>query len=278
MEILGRDSSGAVRNIFDILPPLSCRPITVPATIVIDESESDRGQLFIISLRDKGGLFAAVSKVDLATGVCTAQPSLLFPPGHDRIGGCTAGRLLDGRIVCAFNTRVDLSEVEDLRTEMERYTMTQVLEPPPHGSPSGSSWQWRELPGMSGFHGCGGGCVLSDGRFAVFGGGGDGATTSSSEVLILMQTMRDGPRCRRCMRRGVRLHVRQSAGASSSPAVTYALDNGRSVRGRARAMVATSVQPSSPNAAMLYGQCADVNSVVWNATGYAPDALSCTRA
>jgi hypothetical protein len=70
--------------------------------------------------------------------------------------------------------------------EVEYHIMAQVLEPPPHGSPSGASWQWRVLPGMSDLHLCGCGCVLSDGRFAVFGGiDASGTTTSSCEVLIL---------------------------------------------------------------------------------------------
>jgi hypothetical protein len=70
--------------------------------------------------------------------------------------------------------------------EVEHHTMAQVLEPPPHGSPNGSSWQWRALPGMSDLCVHGGGCVLSDGRFAVFGGEDDsGVKTSSCEALTL---------------------------------------------------------------------------------------------
>jgi hypothetical protein len=70
--------------------------------------------------------------------------------------------------------------------EVEYHTMAQVLEPPPHDSPSGASWQWRALPGMSDLHLYGWGCVLSDGRFAVFGGEDDsGTTTSSCEALTL---------------------------------------------------------------------------------------------
>jgi hypothetical protein len=70
--------------------------------------------------------------------------------------------------------------------EVEYHSMAQVMEPPPHGSPSGASWQWRALPGMSDLHLCGSGCVLSDGRFAVFGGRDDsGANTSSCEALTL---------------------------------------------------------------------------------------------
>jgi hypothetical protein len=70
--------------------------------------------------------------------------------------------------------------------DVEYHSMAQVLEPPPHDSPSGASWQWRALPGMSDLHLYGCGCVLSDGRFAVFGGeDASGTTTSSCEALTL---------------------------------------------------------------------------------------------
>jgi hypothetical protein len=186
VEILGRDSSGAVGNTFDILPPLSCGSIRTWAALVIDESQSDRGQVLLIGGRDEGDPPSAVRKVDLATGVCTAQPSLLCPQGH-HVYDCTAGRLPDGRIVCAGTTCMESSDEENSgMDEVEYHIMAQVLEPPPHGSPSGASWQWRALPGMSDLHEFGGGCVLSDGRFAVFGGGGDsGATISSCEALTL---------------------------------------------------------------------------------------------
>ena len=69
---------------------------------------------------------------------------------------------------------------------VEFHIMAQVLEPPQHGSPSGASWQWRALPGMSVLHEFGGECVLSDGRFAVFGGIDASSTTiSSCEALTL---------------------------------------------------------------------------------------------
>jgi hypothetical protein len=180
VEILGRDPSGAVGNSFDILPPMSCNPSEAYAAIVIDEHVSDRGQVIIIG-ECEGGDSPAVHLVDLATGVCTAQPSLLCPQGHF-VYDCTAGRLPDGRIVCAGTTYMDFS-VEEV--EMA-HTMAQVLEPPPHGSPSGASWRWRALPGMSVLHPLGRGCVLSDGRFAVFGGEyASGTATSSCEALTL---------------------------------------------------------------------------------------------
>mmetsp|Transcript_14435 Transcript_14435/g.35229 ORF Transcript_14435/g.35229 Transcript_14435/m.35229 type:complete len:247 (-) Transcript_14435:176-916(-) len=133
--------------------------------------------------RQAGG----VRKVDLATGVCTAQPSLLCPQGH-HICGCMAGRLPDGRIVCAGTTRMFSSDGESSEADEEEYhTMAGVLEPPPHGSPSGASWQWRALPEMGDAHRYGTvECVQSDGRFAVFGGQDtSGADTSSCEVLTL---------------------------------------------------------------------------------------------
>jgi len=143
VEILGRDSSGAVGDTFDLLPPLSCGPNHSCAAIVIDEIESDRGQVIIIGGGDQGGPSSAVRKVDLATGVCTAQPSLLCPQGH-YVYDCRAGRLPDGRIVCVGTICMDYSDEESSEeVEVEYHIMAQVLEPPPHGSPSGASWQWR---------------------------------------------------------------------------------------------------------------------------------------
>jgi len=177
-----------VGNTFKILPPLSCGPICGTAAVVMDESENDQGQVHLIGGRVESYPLAssAVCKVDLATGVCTAQPSLLCPQGH-HICGCMAGRLPDGRIVCAGTTRMFSSDGESSEADEEEYhTMAGVLEPPPHGSPSGASWQWRALPGMGVLHRYSGGCVLSDGRFAVFGGQDtSGADTSSCEVLTL---------------------------------------------------------------------------------------------
>jgi hypothetical protein len=185
VEILGRDSSGAVGNVFNLLPPLSCGPIHADAAIVIHESESDRGQVLLIGGGVEDGPSSLVRKVDLATGVCTAQPSLLCPQGH-YVFGCRAGRLPDGRIVCVGTTTFSFDEESSEEEEVEYHSMAQVLEPPPHGSPSGASWQWRALPGISDLHLGGSGCVLSDGRFAVFGGRDDSGTPiSSCEALTL---------------------------------------------------------------------------------------------
>jgi hypothetical protein len=116
VEIFGRDTSGAVQKSFKILPPLSWGPISSFAAIMMDEGESDQGQVLLFGGQIEGGPSAstAVCKVDLATGVCTAQPSLLCPKGRC-IADCTAGRLQDGRIVCAGTTCfLDVDDWEEI--------------------------------------------------------------------------------------------------------------------------------------------------------------------
>jgi hypothetical protein len=117
-----------------------------------------------------------VHTVDLATGVCTPQPSILSQ--HGALGGCSAAHLPDGCIVCVGG---------NVSTSLQG--TAQVLEPPPpeHESPSVASLEWRHLPGMRVMRYGGRGCVLSDGRFAVFGGGTDHiiTPTSSCEALTL---------------------------------------------------------------------------------------------
>jgi hypothetical protein len=114
--------------------------------------------------------------VDLATGVCTPQPPLLSQ--HGCLVDCSAARLPDGRVVCVGRNIDDGLD----RT-------AQVLERLEVGSPSEASWQWRYLPGMTVGLGSGGGCVLSDGRFAAFGGSWSmdytNTVTSSCEVLTM---------------------------------------------------------------------------------------------
>jgi hypothetical protein len=171
VEIFGYDSE-VEESIFKVLPPLSCGPITDCAAVAIEESESELGQVLLIGGRNEDGLTSAVHKVDLATGVCTPQASLFSD--HGRLRYCSAARLPDGRIVCV-GTPGGLNRM-----------VSQVLEPPEHGSPSGASWQWRFLPATSVGHRYGEGCVLSDGRFAVFGGWHDnGGAIRSCEVLTL---------------------------------------------------------------------------------------------
>jgi hypothetical protein len=171
MEILGA---------YGVLPPLSCGPIIFDAVALpIEESESELGQVLLILGWDVEveEELSAVHKVDLATGACTPQPSLLSE--HGALEGCTAARLPDGRIVCVGRT-----------IDAVLHGTAQVLEPPPppqQGSLVEASWQWRYLPGMSVGRAHGGGCVLSDGRFAVFGGRTDNGDTltASCEVLTL---------------------------------------------------------------------------------------------
>jgi hypothetical protein len=145
-----------------VLPPLSCGPITGSVAVAIEESESELGQVLLIGGWFEGGRdSSAVLKVDLATGVCTAQPSLLSQ--HGVIVGCTAARLADGRIICVGMNYAHPNILQGTAQGLE-------LPPPELASPSEASWQWRCLPGLSVGRAFGGGCVLSDGRFAVFGG------------------------------------------------------------------------------------------------------------
>jgi hypothetical protein len=108
---------------------------------------------------------SSVQLVDLATGVCTPQADLL----HTR-RKFVAARLLDGRIVCAGGNWEPTSAA------------AQMLGPLVQGAMD-AAWTWRALPPTSvARYGCGG-CVLSDGRFAVLGGISNHAHTSSCEVL-----------------------------------------------------------------------------------------------
>jgi hypothetical protein len=175
VEILGSDSVAGEDGLFKVLPPLSRGIISSFAAAALDESESDQGQVLLLGGRIQGAITSSAHKVDLATGVCAPQPSLLSQHG---VRGHTAARLADGRIVCVgknVNNAV--------------HGTAQVLEPPPpeHASPSEASWQWRYLPDMSVGRYGGRGCVLSDNRFAVFGGGTDNilTPTASCEVLTL---------------------------------------------------------------------------------------------
>ena len=60
------------------------------------------------------------------------------------------------------------------------------LWPPEDGSAAEASWRWRYLPAMSVGRRGGRCCVLSDGRFAVFGGDDDNYNVlASGEVLTL---------------------------------------------------------------------------------------------
>jgi hypothetical protein len=134
------------------LPPLSCGAISDAAVVVVDEKDSVQGEVLLLGGSRHGGAFSSsVQLVDLATGVCTPQADLLHARRY-----FAAARLLDGRIVCAGGSWVPA-------------TATEMLSPPVQAAMD-AAWTRRDLPAMSvGRHGCGG-CVLSDGRFAVLGG------------------------------------------------------------------------------------------------------------
>jgi hypothetical protein len=172
VEILGYDSD-AEDSIFKEMPLLSLGCVNGSTVVTIEESEIEMGQVLLIGgWGEDDTPSSAVHTVDLATGLCTPQPSLISQLGS--LTGCSAARLADGRIVCVG--RVDVGGLDNT---------AQVMEPPEHGSPSGSSWQWRYLPAMSVY---GKGCVLSDGRFAAFGGWGNNTSntpTRSCDVLTL---------------------------------------------------------------------------------------------
>jgi hypothetical protein len=159
VEILVFDSESG-ESVFKVLPPLSCGPIRSSVALAIEEDESELGQVLLIGgVNEDGivGISSAVHKVDLATGMCTPQPSLLSY--HGRFQAYSAARLSDGRIVCVGSNADGVFE-----------GTAQVMEPPEQVSPSGAtSWQWRYLSAMSVVLCCGEGCVMSDGRFACFG-------------------------------------------------------------------------------------------------------------
>ena len=181
VEILGYEPGKTEEHVFmKDLPQLSIGALNVPTAVSIDETESNEGQVLLIGGADMDTVTSAVHIVDLATGVCTPQCPLL----RARMG-CAAARLPDGRVVCVggrnggSDTLFD-DEVGNLQTVS---LTAEVLEPSDDGMPGG---QWRELPAMNQQRYGGGGCVLSDGRFAVFGGIDDiGIDTTSCQVLTL---------------------------------------------------------------------------------------------
>jgi hypothetical protein len=159
--------------------PLSCGPCSCSTALPIDESESAEGQVLLIGGCDEDGdpldVASRVIKVDLATGACTPHPTSLY----DRTF-CAAARLPDARVVCAGG-RDHFAE----NTIHPVSITAEVLEPPEQGS-SDDAWLWRELPHMSIQRFRPAGCVLSDSRFAVYGGMDiNDVTTASCEVLTL---------------------------------------------------------------------------------------------
>jgi hypothetical protein len=158
---------------FTDLPPLSIGEIREAAAIAVEESDSAAGQVLLLGgtvASENDPPMTAVYLVDLATGVCTPQVDLL----HGRYESAVA-RLPDSRVVCAGGFDGDDDSV----------STAEIWEPPGQGALD-AAWMWRDLPAMSvGRFGCGG-CVLSDGRFAVLGGCIDNYDqTSSCEALTV---------------------------------------------------------------------------------------------
>jgi hypothetical protein len=148
------------------LPPLSRGGISFAAAIVVDESDSALGQVLLIGGYDQDHEeTSAVFLVDLATGVCTPQAPLL----HARFFFAAAG-LPDGRIACAGG--------------LGMISTAEMWGPPLQGAQD-TAWTWKVLPATSDERYDSGGCVLSDGRFAIIGGMTSSGVTSSCEALSL---------------------------------------------------------------------------------------------
>jgi hypothetical protein len=149
------------------LQALSCSIIFGASAIAVEESDSAAGQVLLFSGQVLSeGIESEVHLMDLAAGTCTRQPDML----HARHHFATA-RLRDGRVVCAGGQNSSNSTAE-------------VYGPPVQAAPNGP-WTWKEMPAMSvGRLGCGG-CLMSDGRFAVLGGYSNGQSTSSCEALVV---------------------------------------------------------------------------------------------
>ena len=84
-------------GVFTGQPPLTCGGVAGAVAFVVNENGSTTGQVLLL-----GGYgtdcetASTVYLVDLATGVCTPQPILLYERSQ-----FTAALLPDGRIVCA---------------------------------------------------------------------------------------------------------------------------------------------------------------------------------
>jgi hypothetical protein len=165
VEILSSSEEGVA---FADLPPLSSGGIDGAAAIAVDESDSAAGQVLLLGgWADSSGPVSTVQLVDLATGACAPQPALLHRRAYS-----AAGRLPDGRVVCAggFGGAGSSAEVWG----------------PPEQEAADAAWGWTELPAMSAACYACCGCVMSDGRFAVLGGASNGGdATSSCEALVI---------------------------------------------------------------------------------------------
>jgi hypothetical protein len=134
----------------------------------VEESDSAAGQgLLIGGIDDAFTSLSTVQLVDLATGECAPQNNLLHSRGYP-----AAGRLPDGRIVCAGGFGGN------------HQSCAEVWGAPAQGA-ADAAWSWSELPAMSDPRWASRGCVMSDGRFAVLGGRSNGLPASSCEVLVI---------------------------------------------------------------------------------------------
>jgi hypothetical protein len=169
------------------LPTLSCSKISDAAVIAVEESESAAGQVLLLGgVTVPGGSSSSVHLVDLATGMCTPQPGVL----HAR-WEFAAAKLRDGRVVCAGGGGPG-------------HISAEVFGPPLQGG-ADAAWTWSALPKMSVCRYSSCGCVMSDGRFAVFGGGsntcealtfhGDNYADAQWEPLPPMHDVRMGSAC-----------------------------------------------------------------------------------
>jgi hypothetical protein len=143
------------------LPSLSCGEIWEATAIAVEESESAAGQVLLLDgSASPGRITSSVHLVDLATGMCTPQPDMLRALRY----GFAAAKMTDGSIVCAGPG-----------------ISAEVFGPPLQRG-ADAAWTWRALSDMSvgRYSSCG--CVMTDGRFAVFGGMNDGAL-STCEAL-----------------------------------------------------------------------------------------------
>jgi hypothetical protein len=129
------------------LPPLSCGSLAGTQAVAMEESNSTAGTVLLLGGGHKNGdVVSTVYLVDLATGVCTPQSSLLIARHW-----FAAARLPDGRIACAGGCH-----------EMHRVMRSAEV--------MAVDGTWTKLPSMLAARAGCRGCVLSDGRFAVLGG------------------------------------------------------------------------------------------------------------
>jgi hypothetical protein len=146
------------------LPPLSCGEIYAAAAIAVEESDSAAGQVLLIGGFDDDDDEVSMSTVQLVDLARAQQPDLLHPRAYP-----AAGRLADGRVVCAGDSSDPSAE---------------VWGPPAQGA-ADAAWSWTELPAMSAERYACRECVMSDGHFAVLGGQSNWAPTSSCEALVI---------------------------------------------------------------------------------------------